>query len=176
MTIVVCPLSHVETVVRARAPSHMITLLDPSHELETPKGLQGRHLRVGVNDICEPTEGLILADVAMVERLVEFGREWPGAAPLLVHCWAGISRSTATAFILACERNPEVEEARIARTLREASPTALPNRHFVALADDILGRRGRMVDAIAAIGPGQFYMEGQPFDLPIRFDREGGGR
>ena len=39
--------------------------------------------------------------------------------------------------------------------LRKASPTATPNQHLVALADDILGRNGRMVDAIRAIGRAQ---------------------
>ena len=75
-----------------------------------------------------------------------------------------------TAYILACERNPEVGEARIAAVLRQVSPTAQPNRHFVAIADDLLGRRGRMVDAIAAMAPASYYIEGRPFDLPIRYD------
>lgn len=176
MTIVVCPLSHVEELVRTRAPSHMITLLDPAHIVETPPGLTGRHLRVGVNDIVEPMQGMILADSGMVERLVEFGRGWAATAPLLVHCWAGVSRSTATAFILACERNPDVDETRIASALRLASPTALPNRRFVALADDMLGRSGRMVEAIAAMEPANFHVEGRPFDLPIRYDRADAGR
>jgi predicted protein tyrosine phosphatase len=53
----------------------------------------------------------------------------------------------------------------IAVKLREASPTATPNRRLIAVADDLLGRRGRMVDAIAAIGRGAEAMEGVPFTL-----------
>lgn len=86
-----------------------------------------------------------------------------------MHCWAGISRSTATAFLLACERNPDTPEIEVARALRLASVHAHPNRRIVALADDILGRRGRMVDAVEAIGPGHVVLESHPFDLPTRY-------
>lgn len=169
MTIVVCPLSQVEHIVAERAPSHMITLLDPSHVVETPKAIGvDRHLRLGVNDIVEASEGLILADEALVRRLIDFSRGWDEAAPMLIHCWAGISRSTASAFILACERNPDFPEERIARALRRASASAYPNRRFIGLADDLLGRRGRMVDAIDAIGRPDVF-ESRPFDMPVRY-------
>ena len=168
MSILVCPLIHVEEVVRQRSPSHLITLLDPMHETVAP-AFTGRRLRVDVNDIVEPMEGLILADAPMVESLLAFGRDWDAAAPILVHCWAGISRSTATAFILACERNPQADEAAIARALRQASPTAHPNPRFVAVADDLLGRGGRMVDALKAMGGADFFAEGGPFELPAAF-------
>jgi len=173
MTIIVCPLHHVEQVVERRGPSHMITLLDPSHDLKTPSSLLGRHLRVDVNDIVEASQGLILADEAMIRGLIEFGAGWDTVAPLLVHCWAGISRSTATAFILACERNPDVDEAQIAATLRHASPTAQPNRRFVSVADDLLGRRGRMVDAVSRMSQARYDDEGRPFDLPITYPGAG---
>jgi predicted protein tyrosine phosphatase len=87
---------------------------------------------------------------------------------MVVHCWAGISRSTATAFAIACERNPHADEHAIAQALRRASPTALPNRRIVALADDILDRRGRMLDAVEAMGGNGYAVEGVPFDLAAR--------
>lgn len=170
MTLIVCPLSYVETVVAARAPSHLITLLDPHDVILTPQGLAAeRHLKLGVNDIVDAAEGYVCPDEDLVRRIVEFGADWDEAQPMLVHCWAGISRSTANAFTLACERNPGVPEIRIARALRQASHYAHPNRRIVALADDILGRGGRMVDAVDAIGPGDIYAEGRPFDLPARY-------
>jgi len=87
---------------------------------------------------------------------------------MLIHCWAGISRSTASAFAIACERNPHADEHAIALALRRAAPHAYPNRRLVALADDILGRRGRMIEAVEAMGDNNFAMEGVPFDLPAR--------
>jgi predicted protein tyrosine phosphatase len=170
MTLIVCPLSHVETVVATRAPSHLITLLDPASMIPTPAPLAPeRHLKLGVNDVVEAAEGLIVPDEALVRRMVAFAHGWDAARPMLVHCWAGISRSTATAFVVACERNPDTDETVIARALRAASAHAHPNRRIVALADDVLGRGGRMVDAVEAMAPAAFVPESHPFDLPARY-------
>jgi predicted protein tyrosine phosphatase len=84
-----------------------------------------------------------------------------------VHCYAGISRSTAGAFITACALNPKRSEESIARAIRSFSPTAQPNIRLVSLADDILRRGGRMTDAIRAIGPGRAAYEGHPFRLDL---------
>jgi predicted protein tyrosine phosphatase len=170
MKIVVCPLSHVEEIVRIRRPSHLITLLDPDHPLETPAGLAPeRHFKAGVHDIAETVEGLTAPDEALVERLIGFGRGWSAEAPMLIHCWAGISRSTATAFTLACDKNPSVAEVEIAREMRRRSPHAWPNRRIVAIADLILGRRGRMVEALEAMGEREIAYEGEPFELLARW-------
>jgi len=87
---------------------------------------------------------------------------------MVVHCWAGISRSTASAFAIACERNPHADELKIALSMRKASPSAFPNRRIVALADDILDRRGRMLEAVEAMGGNGYAMEGVPFTLAAR--------
>lgn len=169
MILIVCGLAPLPEVIAARRPSHVITLLDPSTLIETPAGISPeRHLRLGVNDICDPVEGMIPPDEAAVAQILEFGRTWDETAPMIVHCWAGISRSTASAFALACERSPEVSELEIARVMRKAAPHAYPNRRIVALADDMLGRRGRMVDAVEAIGDNGWVSSGVPFDFPVR--------
>jgi predicted protein tyrosine phosphatase len=104
----------------------------------------------------------------MVERVLAFAVRWDAMQPMVVHCWAGISRSTATAFAIACDRNPHVDELAIAMDIRRASPTALPNRRIVAFADDILGRQGRMLEAVEAMGANGFAVEGAPFDIAVR--------
>ena len=102
MTIIVCGLGDVAATLAARRPSHMVTLLDPATMIATPGGLQAeRHLKLAVNDIAEPAEGLVLPSEEVVRQLLEFGRGWDEAAPMLIHCWAGISRSTASAFVAA---------------------------------------------------------------------------
>ncbi|MGD8355534.1 MAG: tyrosine protein phosphatase, partial [Methyloceanibacter sp.] len=88
--------------------------------------------------------------------------------PLLIHCWAGISRSTAGAFVVLCALNPHADEHSLARALRRASPTAYPNRRIVALADIVLGRNGRMSAAVDHIGRGLLAEEGKVFSLPAR--------
>ena len=84
-----------------------------------------------------------------------------------MQCYAGISRSTAAAYIAACALAPERDEAEVARALRDASPSATPNALFVAIADRMLGRGGRMVAAIAEIGRGADAFEGEPFRLAL---------
>ncbi len=153
MTLIVCGLAEVPTLIARHRPSHLVTLLDPATMIATPQGLTtDRHLKLGVNDIAEPTQGMIPPDENAVLKLLAFGRTWDETAPMLIHCWAGISRSTASAFTLACERSPDVDEVTIARAMRSLAPHASPNRRIVAIADDMLGRRGRMVDALAAMG------------------------
>lgn len=165
MVMIVCGLADVPTVIAQRRPSHMVTLLDPSTMIETPEGFTPeRHLRLGVNDIAAPLEGMTAPDERLVEQLMTFGEGWDASAPMLIHCWAGISRSTASAFAIACARNPDAPESAIARAMRTAAPHAYPNRRIIALADDWLGRQGRMVDAVEAIGGTAFSM-GAPFEL-----------
>ena len=147
----------------------MITLLDPASMIETPAGFADRHLRLGVNDIAEPTEGMVLPHEGLVADLLAFGKTWDESAPMIVHCWAGISRSSASAFVLACDRNPSVDERAIALTMRQAAKHAYPNRRIVALADDVLGRRGRMVEAVEAMGDYEYSGVGVPFDFAVRY-------
>jgi predicted protein tyrosine phosphatase len=92
---------------------------------------------------------------------------WRQNAPLVVHCYAGVSRSTAAAFASVCALNPRSKETAIAAALRRASPTATPNSRIVALADELLGRQGRMIRAAEAIGPGIVTAEAEPFRLDV---------
>jgi predicted protein tyrosine phosphatase len=169
MVLVVTPLRLLPQVLAERAPSHLITLLSPAELIETPAGFEPkRHLRLGMHDISIPEVGMVAPDARMVERVLAFAQDWDERAPMVVHCWAGISRSTASAFAIACERNPHADELKIALAMRKASPSAFPNRRIVALADDILNRRGRMLEAVEAMGGNDFAVEGVPFDLAAR--------
>jgi predicted protein tyrosine phosphatase len=168
-TIYVAPLSLVEITVADARVSHLVTLINGETLIDTPPGIgPERHLRLAMNDICEPQPGLVLPCDTHVADLINFAREWDRQAPLLIHCWAGISRSTAAAFITLCALNPHVEELMVARALRRASPTAYPNRLLVALADEALARDGRMITAIEDIGRGKIVEEAQVFALPAR--------
>ena len=95
------------------------------------------------------------------------GRTYRRAAPLVLHCYAGISRSTASAFAAVCALNPHRDEIAIARQIRAASPIASPNRLIVSLADKALGREGRMLRALDEMGPGNLTTVGQPFRIDL---------
>lgn len=169
MTLIVCPLSRLDEMIALKAPSHLISLLSPAEMIEEHRLLKGRHLRVGVHDIVEPLEGHTPPRAEMVEDLLSFAAGWTGERPLLVHCWAGISRSSASAYILACARNPHVPESEIAEALRTASKIAQPNARLVALADERLGRNGRMTAAVAGMAPAVLAYENEPFELKSVF-------
>ena len=162
----VCPLSAVpDTVARSKA-SHLLTWLQDEIVVETPRLiLPDRHIRFHIHDISEPLPGYVQPGREHIDQLIEFALDWGGRGPIVVHCWAGISRSTAAAYTALCAINPEASEALIATRLRQASPTAYPNRLMIRLADAALGRDGRMVRAVEAIGRGVPAGEAEPFSI-----------
>jgi predicted protein tyrosine phosphatase len=163
----VCSLALVPSTIARLKPWGLITLLDPASMIETPEAvLPARHLKVGVNDINQSAQGLISPGESHVASVIAHGQAWDIEAPLVIHCWAGVSRSTASAFIIACLRNPDIAPALIADTIRKRSPSATPNKLLISIADDMLGRGGAMVDAVEAIGRGADCWEGTPFELP----------
>jgi predicted protein tyrosine phosphatase len=125
------------------------------------------HLCLSFHDVAGHAEGLSAPGAHDMQKLLTFLRAWKQDTPLLVHCWAGISRSTAAGYIATCLFQPDADEHELARSLRAASPSATPNPLLVKLADDALGRDGRMVSAIKAIGRGADAFEGTPFALLI---------
>jgi predicted protein tyrosine phosphatase len=168
----VCPLAAIHDIVTEAGASHLMTVINAHTPVDTPPLIApGRHLKILINDISVPQEGLVHPKPEHIDEILRFARDWDHAGPLVVHCWAGISRSTAAAFISLCALNEDGLEHEIARSIREASSTATPNRLMVKIADDTLGRNGRMVDAIRAIGDGKPAIAGTPFSIPSRFRR-----
>jgi predicted protein tyrosine phosphatase len=129
--------------------------------------LPANHLKVQMDDITEQLEGFIAPTESHIERVLNFVHGWDRRAPLVIHCYAGISRSTASAFAAVCALNPHRDEISIARQIRAASPIAQPNRLIVSLADKALGREGRMLRALDEMGPGSMTVEGRPFRIDL---------
>lgn len=168
--IYVCSLQRVpETVTRVGA-GRLLSLLAAGTEMARPESLAAEHhLLLNFHDISKPQEGLTLPSKAVVRRILEFGESWDARAPLVVNCFAGISRSTASAYMIAAARSPGRDEHELAQEVRRLSPTATPNPLMIAMADAILGRNGRMIRAIADIGRGSEVTngEGVPFGLKL---------
>lgn len=164
MTLVICPLHEVDEQIRRWRPSHIVSLSSPGSERALiPPGLE--RLELIFHDIPEPRPGLKAASQDDVASLIAFARDWPQDRPMLIQCWAGVSRSPAAAYVVACALSPEGVEEAWARQLRLAAPFATPNPRIVALADSALFRGGRMIDAIRAIGRGAETSLGKPFKL-----------
>ena len=163
----VCSLARLEETVQATAARYVITAINPLSIPATPAGVSDKnHLRVAINDIDAPHGELVHPEAHHIERIIGFANRWNRDGPLVIHCLAGISRSSASAFITACTLNPNANEHLIAQTLREASATARPNPLMIELADGLLDRDGRMIAAIKALSPGAATMEAGTFSLP----------
>lgn len=172
MAIIVCPLARAPEIASQRRPSHVISLLDPGAEF--PAFAHDHHrLRLEVYDVDQQLEEPGSPTDVHVGAILKFVEHWDREAPMLVHCYAGISRSTAAAFIAACAHNPGTSEKLIARALREASSTASPNLRIIALADALMNKNGRMIEAMHHIGRGRDwadYDDIAPFQLASRFE------
>jgi predicted protein tyrosine phosphatase len=164
----VCSLARLHATVEETGALHVVTLLKDTDRVERPRSIvPANHLILGMDDISAPMDGYIIPADEHVTRLIEFVRGWDRAKPMVVHCFAGISRSTAGAYVAACALNPRRDEMAIARELRRLSATATPNMRIVTLADRMLGRDGRMVAAVDSIGRGEMAYEGVPFRLDL---------
>ncbi|MER8996103.1 tyrosine phosphatase family protein [Mesorhizobium sp. M0678] len=164
----VCSLSKVEETVTKTGAEQLLSLLAAGTEVMRPASItRENHLHLVMHDIAVAQEGMTMPGEEHVLNLLDFARQWDRSRPLVVHCYAGISRSTASAYIIAAALAPKRDEAELADTLRALSPTATPNPRLIAIADVLLDRRGRMIEAIQAIGRGADAFEGTPFELKI---------
>jgi len=164
----VCSLSKLQETVEKSRATHLVTLINGDMAVPTPPTIPSdHHLFLAFNDIVSPVQGLVPPSEGHVETLLRFIRRWDRKSPLVIHCWAGISRSTAGAYITACALNPDQSETDLARLLRQRAPSATPNARLVAMADNILQRDGRMIDAVRSIGRGANAFEGTPFVMPL---------
>jgi len=164
----VCSLAALPETVRLTKASHVLTVMANVEQVARPVSvLPANHLKVSMDDITEEMDGFVAPSETHIDQVLNFVRGWDRSAPLVVHCYAGISRSTASAFAAACALNPHRDETSIARQIRAASPIAQPNRLIVSLADKALGREGRMLRALEQMGPGNPLVEGRPFRVDI---------
>ena len=164
----VCPLSKLDSVLADCGAEWVATLIGVDASASRPQSIvEDRHLVLRMSDISIARDGHVLPDELHVRALLDFVDRWDRRSPLLMHCFAGVSRSTAAAFVAACSLMPDHSETDIAQALRLASPSASPNMRIVELGDLLLGRNGRMIAAIAQVGRGVDCFEGVPFRLEL---------
>ena len=168
MMIHVCSLAKVDETVMKTGAERLLSLLAAGTEVVRPASIaRENHLHLVMHDIAVAQEGMTMPGEEHVLNLLDFARRWDRVKPMVVHCYAGISRSTASAYIIAAALAPKRDEVELAQTLRVLSPSATPNPRLIAVADALLERNGRMIEAIEAIGRGADAFEGTPFVLKI---------
>jgi len=169
--LIVCRLNQIAETAVIHGAREMVSLLAENQDFHRPAVIdQSRHLKLGLNDISVVRPGLTAPGEPHVEQLIEFVKSWDQSAPLVVHCWLGISRSPAAAAIAALTLEPDQDDTALAERLRAASAFVTPNARLIEIGDSMLGRGGRLVSAIKAIGRGADAFEGGRFCLGIRPD------
>lgn len=176
MPIWVSSLRHAPSIARLKQPQRILSLLSPQDAFPEFEGHdETTHIRIAVDDIGQRALGNQVAPgTAHVERIIAFADSWDRDGCLLIHCLAGVSRSSASAFITACMLNPRADEHDIATAIRAASTVASPNKRFVEIADKLLNRGGRMIEAVDAMTGWRITDENTPYSIPSRFPDQGG--
>ena len=139
----------------AAGVTHVLSILGPTSpdSPEFAAFTPHRRLILRFHDVIERRPDQIAPTREDVERLLIFGREVSetSGAHLLVHCRAGVSRSTAAAALILVQANPEWPASTSLDTVAALRPRAWPNLLILELGDALLGRNGEIVAAAGAI-------------------------
>jgi predicted protein tyrosine phosphatase len=158
----------------AAGVSHILSILDP--EWPEPAAFRAfdPHLRTTLyfHDSIEPGPHIVLPQKADVETILAFGRDaGQDLRHLLIHCHAGISRSTAAMAMILAQAFPELSEGAIVERLFAIRPQAWPNSRMIGFADELLGRDGRFSAAVAGIYARRLAARPELADTMRRLDR-----
>lgn len=136
--------------------THVLSILDPGHPEPDAFGAYGEHERLELrfHDIIDPFMGQVLPQRSDVERILAFGRdlmaEPGGVGHLLVHCHAGVSRSTAALTMILAQARPDRPAADAMAAVVAIRDKAWPNLRMTEFADELLDRNGELVAAVRA--------------------------
>ena len=138
---------------QGRGVTHILSILDP--EWPDPEAFLAYdpHFRATLrfHDAIEPDRDILLPQKADVEAILTFGRDAAEAGGLLIHCHAGISRSTAATLMILAQAHPHEGEDELADRLLQARPQSWPNSRMIGFADELLDRNGRLMAATVGI-------------------------
>ncbi len=133
--------------------THTVSLVDPDYTLETPKPGENAPLRrYSFHDITHANYfdsdefDFILATPEHIRDILEFTAPLQSSDRLLVHCHAGISRSTAVACGILCQHGLFPNLA--VKLMLSIRPQASPNLHIISLFDDRLKLNGQLKKAV----------------------------
>lgn len=103
------------------------------------------------DDVVEERHPAVAPQPEHVMAILDLGRVFKAEAVehVLIHCHAGLSRSTAAAIALMTQDHPG-REAAVFDELSRIRPKSWPNARMVAFADDLLGRSGALVAELRA--------------------------
>ena len=86
-----------------------------------------------------------------IKRIMKFTETLPERHKLLVHCRAGVSRSTATAYAILCQHSKPGNELENLMRIELMRDLVMPNRLIIQHADKVLKREGALL--LRLLGP-----------------------
>jgi predicted protein tyrosine phosphatase len=133
--------------------THVLSILDPEWPVPDAFAAYAAHERLELrfHDVIEDTPGLIAPAEHHVAELLAFGRTLdaePDGGHLLVHCHAGISRSTASMILMILQARPALSAREVAQGVLAIREKAWPNLRLIEMGERALGREGEIVDAV----------------------------
>lgn len=152
--ITICGFGAVRSYSRQEKFSHVISIWSASSSDEGPDEVRplfpaSRVRIIHFDDIEVAGAAAVTKD--LMREILEFGSGLSADDKILVHCLAGVSRSSGVAFALACQFAGPGNEAAVLQQLVAKHPWIKPNRRVVYYSDDLLQREGRMNAAVSEI-------------------------
>ena len=134
--------------------THVLSILDPGWPDPVAFADFPPHRREALrfDDVIAELPGVVAPSAVDVAALLAFGREAAeagAAGHVLIHCHAGVSRSTASAALLLAQADPARPAAAIFDEIGRLRPRAWPNLRLLELGEAALGRQGEIVPAVA---------------------------
>jgi predicted protein tyrosine phosphatase len=168
--IVVCPYDRVEAAAEKYKPTAAISLLDCADNAPTIKGIAPeQHLKLSLT--MAEAEMMSMPcpnkECGRIEQIIEFAQKADWGHAVLVHCRLGISRSPAAAYIIQCALAPDRDEVHIAEEMRQLSEAIDPSMMMISVADEVLKRDGRMVNAIDNLSLAEPCIAGDILEIPF---------
>jgi predicted protein tyrosine phosphatase len=142
----VCSKSQVHKRVAQVGATHLITMLDPDDRIYKPQSIPiENHLFMRFED-CEFPDNPRAPTLEQCRRILDFGARLPADSVVVVHCFAGLCRSTAAGLALWLQRNGVTDHRGAREWLADDRPQAMPNLLMAQHFDQLLDLNGHLVD------------------------------
>jgi predicted protein tyrosine phosphatase len=145
-TYYVCSRNQVAALTSKVGATHILSLLDPGvRPYLHPKTDRNNWLLIICCDVLKENEPNAPTR-EQVSKILDWGKQLPNDAVVIVHCEAGVSRSTAAALALMVQdTNNDIEQC--IKRLIDVRPTAIPNPIISKYADELLNCNGKLYQA-----------------------------
>jgi len=149
----ICSLDQLPRSVMTFRPTHIVSISDPgASPPRFPESISVLYLNFFDMDSDHEIRDRLprpgdVPSAGHAKAILEFGRQIPASSRLLLHCWAGVSRSTASAILLVAQALPGNEDMAI-EIVKAVRPQLCPNRRLVEVGDRLLGLNGRLVQSL----------------------------